>query len=296
MNSLRLRLIVAIAALLLSACQTLPGARSETINGATVQFMTRGHAGPTVVLESGLGDGMEVWAKVVPEVSRFATTFAYNRAGYGDSSRRSEPRTGAQIVAELRSTLQHAGLAPPYVLVGHSLGGTYMELFARSYPSEVAGLVLVESRAASMTRRCREQKLLMCDPPKFLISLLGAAASAEFASTDETFAALERAPPMPAVPLIVLTSTQPRIAEGPNWSRLWQVTQSELARSSTMGQQRTTVWSGHYIQREQPHLVIKAIRDVVLVTRPFWNTIQNTSAIIGQHSKTLVLSTNGSIP
>lgn len=261
-TSLGLALLAIAPVLLLCACATLPGAKSKTVGNALVEYALQGSGQPVVVFESGLGDGMDSWAKVFPEVSRFATAFAYNRAGYGKSSHGSSVRDGAHIVAELRALLMQAGLRPPYVLVGHSLGGTYLELFARSHPTEVAGLVLVESRAASMTRRCREAKLLMCDPPPWLVAMMPGAASAEYAAADATFDQLHAAPALPPVPLIVLTSTRPRLAEGPAWTRLWQTTQAELVKQSPLGEQRTTWLSGHYIQKEQPHLVIDAIRTV----------------------------------
>jgi pimeloyl-ACP methyl ester carboxylesterase len=138
-----------------------------------------------------------------------------------------------------------------------------MELYARTYPTAVAGLVLVESRAATMTRRCREAHLLMCDPPKFLVGLMSGAAAAEYAASEETFQQVVAAGSLPLVPMIVLTSTKLRLAEGPNWRRLWLDTQAELAKATPLASQRTTLWSGHYIQREQPQLVITAIRDIV---------------------------------
>ena len=61
------------------------------------------------------------------------------------AAKASVPRTGAMIVAELHAVLKKAGVQPPYVLVGHSLGGLYMSLYARTYPEEVAGLILVDS-------------------------------------------------------------------------------------------------------------------------------------------------------
>jgi pimeloyl-ACP methyl ester carboxylesterase len=264
-NSSQFVLLSAVGLLpLLTACQTLSSTRVATVEGTAHQYSSGGSAQPVVVFESGLGDGLDVWAKVIPEVTHFARTFAYNRAGYGDSTRQGGARSGATIVSELRSLLQHSGLAPPYVLVGHSLGGTYMELYARTYPADVAGLVLVESRAATLTRRCREAHLLMCDPPRFLVGLMPGAAAEEYAASDETFQQIVAAGPLPLVPMIVLTSTKLRLAEGPNWRRLWLDTQAELAKTTPLAEQRTTMWSGHYIQREQPQLVITAIRDVVL--------------------------------
>jgi pimeloyl-ACP methyl ester carboxylesterase len=263
-NSSQFVLLSAVGLLpLLAACQTLSGTRVATVEGTAHQYSSSGSAQPVVVFESGLGDGLDVWAKVIPEVSQFARTFAYNRAGYGDSTRQGGARNGATIVSELRSLLLHSGLAPPYVLVGHSLGGTYMELYARTYPADVAGLVLVESRAATMTRRCREAHLLMCDPPRILVNLMPGAAAEEYAASDETFQQIVAAGPLPLVPMIVLTSTKWRLAEGPNWRRLWLDTQAELAKATSLAEQRTTMWSGHYIQREQPQLVITAIRDVL---------------------------------
>lgn len=263
-HSSRFALLGAVGLLpLLAACQTLPGTRTATFDGVSHQYASSGSAQPVVIFESGLGDGLDVWAKVIPEVAHFARTFAYSRAGYGDSTRPGGLRSGARIITELHALLQHTGLPPPYILVGHSLGGTYMELYARTYPTEVSGLVLVESRAATMTRRCREAHLLMCDPPKFLVGLMPGAAAEEYAASDATFQQIVAAGPLPNVPTIILTSTKLRLAEGPNWRHLWLETQAELAKATPLAVQRTTMWSGHYIQREQPQLVITAIRDVV---------------------------------
>ena len=99
-----------------------------------------------MVFESGLGHGKRIWGPVFTGVTGFTRAIAYDRAGYGQSETSPEPRSGLQIVAELRAMLQTQGLKPPYVLVGHSLGGTYMKLFAKYHPEEVAGVVLVDAR------------------------------------------------------------------------------------------------------------------------------------------------------
>lgn len=99
----------------------------------------------TVVFENGLGGKMENWAKVIPKVSKKATVFAYNRPGYGASDGVDTDRDAQHIVDELRTTLAEKGLKPPYIVVGHSLGGLYMQYFARRYPDEIKALVLVDS-------------------------------------------------------------------------------------------------------------------------------------------------------
>src|SRR5690349_18049579 len=83
-----------------------------------------GHGERTVILESGLGDTLDVWKQVQPEIATGCTrTVAYNRAGYDGSDPALGPRDAATIVGELRAELKRRNLLPPYVLVGHSLGG-----------------------------------------------------------------------------------------------------------------------------------------------------------------------------
>src|SRR5207253_622579 len=102
-----------------------------------------GKSGPTVVLESGLGGGVG-WEQVRIEAGRFARVITYDRAGIGQSESGPQPRTARQIAVELRAALTNAGLPPPFVLVGHSMGGPYIRVFAGMYPDEVAGLILVD--------------------------------------------------------------------------------------------------------------------------------------------------------
>ncbi len=102
-----------------------------------------GDTGPTVVLESGGGGGIG-WEQVRQEVGRFARVVTYDRAGVGASEPGPQPRTGRQIAVELHTALGNADLSPPYILVGHSMGGPYVRIFAATYPDEVAGLVLLD--------------------------------------------------------------------------------------------------------------------------------------------------------
>jgi pimeloyl-ACP methyl ester carboxylesterase len=98
-----------------------------------------------VVLDAGAGDSSIEWALVQPEVARFARVCSYDRSGSGWSDLGPYPHTGRQIVYELRTLLANAGEVPPYVLVGHSMGGRYARMFASAYRELVAGLVLVDA-------------------------------------------------------------------------------------------------------------------------------------------------------
>lgn len=100
---------------------------------------------PTVILEAGGGDSSVTWALVQPKVAAFSRVCSYDRAGSGWSDLGPNPRTMRQMVYELHMLLNHAGLQPPYLLVGHSLGGFLLRLYTSSYPAEVSGLVFVDA-------------------------------------------------------------------------------------------------------------------------------------------------------
>jgi pimeloyl-ACP methyl ester carboxylesterase len=116
-------------------------------------------AQPTVILEPGIGDFSVEWSLVQPGVSRFARVCSYDRAGDGWSDIGPHPRTFHQIVYELHTLLERAGERPPYVLVGHSYGGWLVRQYQLTYPSEVAGMVLVEAGADDPWRMTADGKL-----------------------------------------------------------------------------------------------------------------------------------------
>lgn len=95
-------------------------------------------------MEGGNGQPGLTWAAVQPEVARFARVCTYDRAGLGWSEPSPKPRTAGNTVAELHTLLGRAGVEPPYVLVGHSMGGGLVRLYAHEHPDQVVGLALVD--------------------------------------------------------------------------------------------------------------------------------------------------------
>ncbi|HEX8097709.1 MAG TPA: alpha/beta hydrolase, partial [Pyrinomonadaceae bacterium] len=134
------------------------GELSADAGGHRLHMLVEGRGAPTVILESGLGDGLESWAKVQPEVARFARVVAYDRAGLGRSEPGPKPRTARQVATELHTALKNAGLKPPFVLVGHSGSGFTIRVFANLYPNEVAGLVFVEPTQAGLEDWIRSRR------------------------------------------------------------------------------------------------------------------------------------------
>ena len=139
------------------------------VGGYDLHLYCTGEAGgaPSVVMDSGLGGTVLDWQLVQPEVAKFARVCTYDRAGMGWSDPGDQPRTSQQIVKELHTLLGNAGVVEgPYVLVGHSFGGTNMQVYASHYPDEVAGMVLVDSaledeKAVTLTQSLQPSPVLL---------------------------------------------------------------------------------------------------------------------------------------
>ena len=119
--------------------------RRFDVGGYRMHIDCAGEGSPTVILESGLGDTFASWRKVQPQIAKFTRVCSYDRAGLGYSDSSPQPRTSKVIAGELHALLHAAGIAPPYVLVGHSMGGFDVRLFASLFRNEVAGIVLVDA-------------------------------------------------------------------------------------------------------------------------------------------------------
>ena len=117
---------------------------SVDVGGYKLNIYCTGRGNPTVILESGLEVLAIGWRLVQPEIAKFTRVCSYDRAGYGWSDPGPMPRTSTQIARELHTLLQRGGERPPFVLVGHSFGGTDVRIYNGLYPTEVAGMVLAE--------------------------------------------------------------------------------------------------------------------------------------------------------
>ncbi len=122
-----------------------PPGEMVDVGGYSLHINCVGQGSPTVVLDAGSGGMSAQWVRVQQEVSGTTRVCAYDRAGMGWSEMGPEPRDAKQITGELHTLLKGAGIEGPYVLVGHSFGGLYMQTYAARYPDEVAGVALVDS-------------------------------------------------------------------------------------------------------------------------------------------------------
>jgi pimeloyl-ACP methyl ester carboxylesterase len=122
----------------------MPGALYD-VGGHRLHLHCTGSGGPTVVLGNGLGETSPMWSRIAAEVGATTRVCAYDRAGQGWSDDTAGPQDGLAVAADLHALLGRANEPGPYVLVGHSAGGSYAMIYAARYPAEVAGMVLLDS-------------------------------------------------------------------------------------------------------------------------------------------------------
>jgi pimeloyl-ACP methyl ester carboxylesterase len=244
---------------------------------------------PTVVLEAGAGLSRATWDPVWARLAQMTRVVRYDRAGLGASEAAPLPRTFQAMVADLHRLLAHAGIPGPYVLVGHSLGGLLVRLFAYQHPTAVAGMVMIDAVHPQQNRRA-----LAVLPPQH------AEESAELATLRRNLTLLRTEPRLEddpeqinysvseeqvralgslgAVPVIVLTQGQPvqfppevpadfatYIRE--RYHPMHQEFQAQLASLSTRGRQILALHSGHMIHQDEPEVVVATICEVVAMAR-----------------------------
>lgn len=260
--------------------------------GRSLYLRCMGSGTPTVIFESGIHDSSDTWnltdtqppavgpPAVFPGVGRVVHACAYDRPGtvrYAEPpalTTRSTPLTAARslpsMVSDLHSLLSKAGVPGPYVLVGHSFGGLIVRLFAQTYPADSAGLVLVDALGPDI------KPLFGDDWPAYAALLnhpgtpLDAQPGFETADIDGAFTSIQQAPPLPTIPLAVLSKTEP-FGAGPAVSQpvrtkleqAWPQVQNTLAALEPRTPHIFATGSDHYIQIHDPDLTISVIELVL---------------------------------
>jgi pimeloyl-ACP methyl ester carboxylesterase len=220
--------------------------------------------GPVVIFEAGQGRSSEDWSKVQPEAAKITESCSYDRVGLGRSAPAS-PVAGApaettdEQVKDLYQLLHSASVRPPYIMVGHSFGGILVRRFATKYPGEIVGMVLLDSAHEEQIWR-----FLDIDPN----SLQGISLKPDDLRREGFLPPRERLSWHADIPLIALQHGRSLPMEGPakqhqaEFESAMQSMQKDLVARSRYGELRTAEHSGHFIQLEQPDVVVQAIEDV----------------------------------
>jgi pimeloyl-ACP methyl ester carboxylesterase len=215
----------------------------------------------TVVFEAGLGDTLDIWANVQPLIASCTRTIAYTRAGYPGSDPASGPRDAANVVSELRWELKRRGIQPPYVLVGHSLGGLLMQYFARQYPDEVEGLLLVDSTHWNQHLNSGPDTSDAFGRGSTVL-FLPWIMQRELIDSSSAGEQVNSSPRASGVPTIVLSRTRALHGETAASQALAEKLQDEIAAAFPAARHVRVDDSGHYIQRDRPDVVAAAAREL----------------------------------
>lgn len=237
------------------------------VNGHKLFCRITGSGKPVVIFENGLGDSCEIWHLVEPKVAEFAQTVVYDRAGVGRSNRATTPRTLTTIVNDLEILLTQLRLESPCLLVGHSLGGLIVRLYAANHPESVAGIVLVDAPHEQQTEAARK---MLSQQAWNLISgfWLHNPEGIDLAAEMERVGAISTDPDMA---LTVLSAT---VVQSPPFelqkeiaaeiahisTKLFPSFQVQLAETSSRSQLVRVEDAGHYIHLQRPDVIVTAIR------------------------------------
>jgi pimeloyl-ACP methyl ester carboxylesterase len=229
------------------------------VGGYKLYIQCTGKGSPTVVLDIGLGGSGANWIDVRRPAAKTMRVCSYDRAGrFRSDPRPVEVAPVGLVVDELHRLLASARVAPPYVLVGHSIGGLLTRYFTRKFPDEVAGLVMVDSSyegqftTGSPTATSRGE------------TIDAGAASQELLNSSD----------LGSRPLVVLEHGIPFGPDDlggeqpfPDIELIWRAYQKRIAQLSTNSRLVIARHAGHGIPRDQPKIVVQAMQQVVVAVR-----------------------------
>jgi pimeloyl-ACP methyl ester carboxylesterase len=266
------------------------------VGGYSLYYECSGQGSPTVILESGGGGVSSYWADVVNGIKDITRVCMYDRANLGRSDRVSGTRTFYDMTRDLQALLENAHIGGPYILVGWSMGGMLVRIYADQHSKDVVGVVLLDSAHPDMGDR-----LMACLPPEsadepeniqflrqYFTWMSDSSNGSPFTSGegaemdtrtnnqqsravstlgDLPLVVISQAPNIPGLGLPMITSRGPLPAEIDTClQQIWQEMQGELAELSS-NSTRLTARGGHMIPVEQPELMVQAIGELVSKVR-----------------------------
>lgn len=265
----------ALAILLVAGC----GGSKQSVPAPPMHC--NGSGTPTVVLENGLGQSEDTWDRVRPNLAKLTRVCSYDRPGNGDTEPLPEGavRTVRDQADTLDDALEAAKVEPPYVLVGHSWGGAIVQLYASQHRDDVAAVVLVDSSHADTLSdwiaALPPAPANDVDPLAQVRSLLEAAQQPDETEhldrkkSERQLHGVE----LGSTPLVVVTAATSDLAAAlpPALAKkvdaIWRREQDELAALSDDSVHALAAHSGHFVQNDQPELVLAAVKAAVTAAR-----------------------------
>lgn len=224
-----------------------------SLQGKVFEYAVSGQRSPAIVLINGAGGPLEGWSKIWGKAGNDHLCFCYNRPGIGKSSRPNQAQTGLSMVEDLKALLFSLKIDPPYLLIGHSLGGFIVQLYTRMYPEEVCGVVFLESATIKDVTESKHQQKMRGDLMEETHHVL---------TTIRQIEACER---FPDIPIQVVAGSRPAFG----WlmpkerKEARKSNQLELHELSGKGAITMANKSGHFPQLTEPDVVLQVINNLL---------------------------------
>lgn len=246
-----------------------------------IHIKETGKGKPTVIIEAGLGSGLDDYQMLQKAISPLTRVVSYDRPGLGESTKSPNPRTLPNYTNELKLLLQKENIKPPYILVGHSLGGLIVRYFAHKYPNEVVGLVLIDclpdgwiDYLKSTHSKEEIEKLNKVINPE-LNNSKGVIKEEwqEFQYNCDLIKGIQLPKDIPirVITAIQYGKDQKALGYHPEDMQIWAQMQAKFMANSTNAKQIITDKSGHSVQLTEPELIIDAIKELVEINRKDFN-------------------------
>ena len=241
------------------------------VRGYRVRMVFHGHGSPAVVfMNVGFGGSYEIWDRVNPEISQFTCTVAYNRGGTRKSDPAPLPRDSQHIADELHIALKNAGIKPPYIVVGASMGGIHARVFAHSYPADIAGIVLLDPTSEDFLGELKRRNPRMWEEVLRQNTEMAAQFSEpnfrgrnEYLSLKADYEQARNAFPLPKVPVVLISALPPGSDIPDSPSNIELDLHERFVKRVPGARHIVTDKSTHLIMTEDPRLVVNSVREVV---------------------------------
>ncbi|WP_075618532.1 alpha/beta fold hydrolase [Paenisporosarcina indica] len=213
----------------------------------------------TIVMDAGYGDYSKAWDTLIPDLAEIANVFVYDRPGLGKSEKSSTPRTSLEMIKELNEVLLMLHIKPPYILVGHSFGGVNMRLFATRFPIEVAGMVLIDSTPEEYRERflpTMSSQFQEAYNKQFIYE-------GTYDEFMESLSQLRQEKSHLGNLNLTIISAGNKAHYSKESQDLWNEMQKEMLSISNNSEFVIAENSAHYIQYDEPLIVVKAIKKLI---------------------------------
>ena len=272
-----LKLILLLILSGLYSCNELDSERIVSFDDFDLHIKDNGTDKPVVIIEAGLGVGLMYYDTLQTLVSEFTRVISYDHAGIGKSTQSPNPRTLPNYIEELTQLLAHERIKPPYILVGHSMGGLIIRYYTHLYPDNVAGLVFIDHPHEDWFEYIRtthsdediEKFNNFFDPNLNQSKGVVKEEGEMYEQNCEIIKGIEipQYIPVRMITTIQYGKDQQMVGYQPEDMIVWADMQASIIKNVKDVEQIITDKSGHYIHFTEPELVINSIKELVEITR-----------------------------